>query len=46
MEVSLEMMGGTGRDSLLLFLLLAAWIANVMPGGQAAILYHEVKARG
>jgi len=38
------MRGGTGRD-FLLFLLPADWIANVMPGGQATILYHEVKAR-
>lgn len=32
------------RDSLLLFLFPTDWIANVMPGGQAAISYHEVKA--
>lgn len=43
-EVSLGMRRGRGRDSLWLFLLPADWIANVMPGGLAAILYHEVKA--
>lgn len=42
LEVSLGM-GRTGKDSFLLFLLPTDWITNVMPGGQAATLYHEVE---